>query len=153
MPNKYGKIGWLIVLVILIGGGYMLAVKQKAIAPASPSASLGGPASTSGEPDASLYQAVILSNSQLYFGKLSRLNTDWPILTDVYYLRGRQQAPETVKPGAAPQPAFDLVKLGTEIHQPQDAMALNKSQIVYWENLSPDSQVIKVIGQLKTPTK
>jgi len=35
------------------------------------------------------YQAVVLNNGQVYFGKLDKLGTPYPILTDVYYVQGQ----------------------------------------------------------------
>lgn len=32
------------------------------------------------------YQAVVLDNGQVYFGKVAGLGTDYPRMTDVYYI-------------------------------------------------------------------
>lgn len=89
------------------------------------------------------YQAVFLDNNQVYFGKLSREKSDQPILRDIYYLRVAQalQPPTS----AAQIPDVNLVKLGTELHGPEDEMRINKEHIIFIENLKPDGQVMKAI--------
>lgn len=101
-------------------------------------------------PDAKTYQAVFLSNGQVYFGKLRGVETRTPVLDDVFYLQANtslQNAPvsATGTPADA-NPQFSLIKLGqSEIHAPQDRLFLFKNQLLFWENLKADSQVIKTI--------
>ncbi len=87
------------------------------------------------------YQAVLLDDNQVYFGKLSKLSGAHPILTDVYY----------VKSGVDPQTKETksvLVRRGKELHGP-DKMYLNSQHIVLVEPVSPNSQVAKLIEQSK----
>lgn len=93
------------------------------------------------------YQAVFLSNNQVYFGKLSKLNSPYPVLTDVYYIQAfaAQDLSSTAKAGNQLQ----LVKLGSELHQPQNVMYLNRSQILFIEPLKPDSQIVKSISDFE----
>jgi len=45
------------------------------------------------------YQAVLLDNSSVYFGKLQGDGTDYPVLTDVYYVQSQMnQETKEVKP-------------------------------------------------------
>ncbi|MBP9748869.1 hypothetical protein KBD18_01560 [Patescibacteria group bacterium] len=103
-------------------------------------------------PDAKSYQAVFLANGQVYFGKLHGIETRTPVLDDVFYLQANdslQKAPTaaTGTPETA-NPQFSLIKLGqTEIHAPQDRIFLFKEQLLFWENLKADSQVIKTINE------
>jgi hypothetical protein len=94
------------------------------------------------------YQAVFLTNGQVYFGKLQNTNGEYLKLTDIYYLQvdgAVQQA------GAEEQAATDensnvqLIKLGNELHGPRDEMQLNNQQVLFWENLKPDSRVSEAI--------
>jgi hypothetical protein len=88
------------------------------------------------------YQAVFLDNGQVYFGKLKSLNRDLWSLNDVYYLRAG--APQQA--GNAQTPAsIDLIKLGAEIHAPRDEMFINKSHVVYYEDIGGNSEVMKLI--------
>jgi len=86
------------------------------------------------------YQAVFLSNNQVYFGKLSNQSGKYPVLTDIYYLRVTQP----LQP-SDPNPNINLVKLGDELHGPSDKMEINRDQILFVEDLKPDSQVVTAI--------
>jgi len=103
--------------------------------------------------DANAYQAVFLVNNQVYFGKLSNENSQFPVLTDIYYLQVNQpiQPAQTTKgqPAPAANPAVNLVKLGGELHGPTDEMRINRDQILLVENLRPDSNVTKAIENYK----
>jgi len=88
--------------------------------------------------DSNVYQAVFLTNDQIYFGRLKNISPDYLILSDVYYVK--------VNDGGAGQ----LVKLGVgEPHGPKDGMIINQDQVLFWENLTTDSPVVKAIQQKK----
>lgn len=93
------------------------------------------------------YQAIFLSNGQVYFGNLDTLTNTYFKLTDIYYL----QAKQTVQPkqgDTASQPSnVQLVKLGQELHGPEDAMQINRDQVVFWENLKKSGKVTQAIIQ------
>ena len=113
------------------------------------------------------YQAVFLTNDQVYFGKLSGFNSASPVLKDVYYLRvgtvlepgqagksgevnvesEKNQKGEKAKEATptATRTTLTLIKLGQEIHGPQDEINLNKDQILFVENLRTDSKVVEAI--------
>lgn len=94
--------------------------------------------------DTSKHQAIFLNNGQVYFGNITELNQDFLTLGNIYYLRVNQQ----VQPGQqASQNDVSLVKLGCELHGPQDSMVVNKEQITFWENLKSDGQVAEAIAQ------
>jgi len=101
------------------------------------------------KPDSSLYQAVFLTNDQVYFGKLSNLDSQYPTLSDIYYL----QVGQTLQPldqNAPSAPTISLVKLGNELHGPTDVMSINRDQILFWEDIRSDSQVSKAILDAKS---
>ncbi len=97
------------------------------------------------------YQAVFLTNNQVYFGKLSSPKSDYPVLRDIFYLQVTQtlqpQDPKVPPPAGGQQ--IQLVKLGNELHGPIDEMKINKDQILFIEDLKPDSQVVKAIEAFK----
>ncbi len=101
--------------------------------------------------NASAYQAVFLDNNQVYFGKLTNAASVYPVLTDIFYLRVTQPL-QPPKDGAA-QPDVNLVKLGTELHGPADEMRINRSHILFVEDLKPDSAVTKAINNFKAYQK
>jgi hypothetical protein len=85
------------------------------------------------------YQAVLLSNNSVYFGKLSGYGTSNPVLTDVYYILSKQDP--TTK-----QVQNVLVKRGKELHGP-DRMYLNANSIVFVEPVGTDSKVAQLIQE------
>ena len=97
-----------------------------------------------GQSSADTYQAVFLTNNQVYFGKLAKQNSQYPVLTDIYYLRVTQP----LQP-SDPNPNINLVKLGDELHGPIDKMEINREQILFIEDLKPDSQVVRAIKDYK----
>jgi hypothetical protein len=90
------------------------------------------------------YQAVFLDNGQQYYGHLTNMWSRYPYITDIYYIN--VQAKDPANPA---DQKMQLVKLGNEVHGPEDAMYLNKEHIVFWENLKSDSEVVKSIAKEK----
>ncbi len=94
-------------------------------------------------------QAVFLNGGQVYFGNINDLNGKFLSMSNIYYLRVNQQ----VQPDAnASTSANDisLVKLGCELHGPDDNMVINREQVIFWENLKDDGQVAKAVRDYKT---
>jgi len=91
--------------------------------------------------DHSTYQAVFLTSSQLYFGRLATHGDDYFLLTDVFYL------PATGDQGQA-QPG-QLIKRGRELHGPQDVMIIPARNVLFIENLRPDGDVMVAIRTFK----
>lgn len=94
------------------------------------------------------YQAVFLNSAdgQVYFGKLENLNKEYYKLSDIYYVRVEQVQPN---PNEEPQQNISLAKLGNEIHGPEDEMFISKKDVMFWENLKDDGQVVTAITQYK----
>ena len=95
------------------------------------------------------YQAVFLDNGQVYFGKLESVNRDFLGLHDIYYLRAGtavQQGAE-VAPAAGSQ--LDLIKLGAELHAPKDEMIINRDHVLFYEDLSENGEIMKLIRKHK----
>ena len=87
------------------------------------------------------YQAVFLTNSQVYFGKVtSSLNAQYVILEDVFYI----QASAPTETGGT-----NLIKLGNETHGPEDKMSINRDHVLMVENLKGDSQIVQAIAEYK----
>lgn len=87
------------------------------------------------------FQAVFLDTGAVYFGHLTALGTDYPVLKDVFYVQSVAN-PETK------QTTNILVKRGKEWHGP-DKMTLNAHHIVLVEPVTPGSQVANLIAQAK----
>ncbi len=94
------------------------------------------------------YQAVFLTNGQVYFGHLENPEAKSPVLKNIYYLQSQPAQPASGSSSTKNQQAsISLVKLGKELHGPEDAMAIKSDQILFWENLKNDSKVVQAIKQ------
>lgn len=84
------------------------------------------------------YHAIFLDDQQVYFGKLMRFgdNAQFMTLTDVYYLQNI---------GDEAVLNIDLVKLGSEIHSPEDKMHINIAHVLFWEKLQDDGPIVTAI--------
>jgi ribosomal protein L35AE/L33A len=88
------------------------------------------------------WKAVFLTSGQVYYGKITRAHGPFFKLEDVYYIRVTPTEDKN-------KPDLSLVKLGNEIHGPQDAIYLNRDHILYIEELKEDGQVVKAIAEAK----
>ncbi len=146
---KASKLPWIIlviVVVVLVVIGILfrdsLFARKKEQTKTAPATAASG------------YQAVFLTTGQVYFGKVSNKNDDWMTLKDIFYLQviqpplqGQQQPGQTAP--AAQQPQISLVKLGNELHGPVDEMHMSRTQVLFYEDLKEDSQVVKAIKDYK----
>lgn len=136
--NKFLPLIAVAVVVVLIAGGYWFLKGR-------------GGGIVSGE-----YQAVFISNGQVYFGKITKTDASEVVLKDVYYLMIRRpvevqtQTPEAT-PGAQPGGVkYELRKLGEqEMHGPMDEMRINRKHVLFVEDLKEDSMVVQAIQQHK----
>lgn len=89
------------------------------------------------------YQAVFLANGSVYFGKIKSENSQNVVLADVYYLK------KSVDLKDETQTKLNLIKRGKELHGPEDEMRINRQQVLFIENVKPDSSVALAIGKAK----
>lgn len=143
-----GKLVAIIIAVVVVAalviGGYIAWTK------------LSG---ASGVPiDSGRYQAVFFTNGQVYFGKLTVINENYLKLTDIFYLQTQNNGSDTSSEN--PQKASDskddqggsnvqLIKLGNEVHGPEDEMIIARDQMLFYENLKADGKVAQTIAQYK----
>ncbi|MGH9583861.1 MAG: hypothetical protein ACRD4O_13075 [Bryobacteraceae bacterium] len=85
------------------------------------------------------YQAVLLSNGSVYYGKLHGYGTPHPVLTNVFYIVTRTD-PKTNRTSNI------LVKRGHELHAP-DRMYLTPRAIVFVETVGTHSKVSQLISE------
>ena len=140
----------IVAAVIVIGVGGVIAWMLK------PSAN--STSSAQSVIETSKYQAVFFTNGQVYFGKLSALNNDYFKLTNIFYLQS--SSTDTTDTSKNPQATstdqnanVQLIKLGSEIHGPEDEMVISRSQVLFFENLKADGKVAKSISQYQNPNK
>lgn len=99
------------------------------------------------------YQAVFLTNNQVYFGKVQSRGFNFITLSDIYYIQVTQDLQSQSATGsqaAGTQASINLVKLGSELHGPQNSMKINRDHILFIEDLKPDSQVVTAIENYNT---
>jgi hypothetical protein len=101
------------------------------------------------------YQAVFFTNGQVYFGKLQSFNNQYLKLTDIFYLQA--QSSSTSTDSTNPQSTssdqsnnVQLIKLGNEVHGPEDEMVIARDQVLFYENLKPDGKVAQSIAKYKS---
>jgi hypothetical protein len=93
------------------------------------------------------YQAVFLTNNQVYFGHLTQVNGGYVKLTNIYYLQVQQSVqPDAKTKDTNQQNQISLAKLGSELHGPEDIMYISRDQVLFWENLKTDGKVAQAIA-------
>lgn len=92
------------------------------------------------------YQAVFLSNSQVYFGKIVDRNSENIYLEEVYYLKvDSEKSLEEIEQEAD----MSILRIVNDIHGPEDSVELNKDNVLYVENLREDSEIVNAIQEYK----
>jgi hypothetical protein len=77
----------------------------------------------------------------VYYGKLANAGSDYPELTDVYYIHGQvNQDTKAV--------SNILIPLGNELHGP-DRMIINSHHIILIEPVGTNSKVAQLIAEDK----
>ena len=99
--------------------------------------------------DSSRYQAVFLSNGQIYFGKLSSFNEESFKITSVYYPQAQTTGEDAAADVQSEQSNISLFRITDGVHGPDDEMIVMKNQILYYENLQANSKVTQLIEQNK----
>ena len=87
------------------------------------------------------YQAVFLSNDQVYFGKITELTNKYIVLNNPYYI----QIYQTTVSEENPQPEMKLIAIKDEFHKPKDFMLIEKSSVIFIEELRDASQIVDII--------
>jgi hypothetical protein len=102
------------------------------------------------------YQSVFLTNGQVYFGKITAVTSTYIKLTDIYYLQVQQSVQPSTSSASNSTSATSsnsnaqLVKLGNELHGPEDEMQIYRPQILFWENLKPSGKVTQAINKYQS---
>ena len=100
------------------------------------------------------YQALFLTNGQVYFGKLSHTTSGYVKLTNIYYLQVQQAVqPTSGSTASNSNQQVSLAKLGGELHGPEDTMYVSREQVLFWENLKTDGKVTQAINNYQTSNK
>jgi len=145
--KKSGKDGgWfrgfvtLVIILVIVGGGLYLVASYTGI---------GGGFLLKGSNFETEWQAVFLTNGQVYFGQVEKVNNEFVFLENIYYLQVVSLENTIGQPPdvqTQPEQRLTLIKLGNEIHGPTDEMMINRAQVVIIENLKDDSRVVQAIA-------
>lgn len=90
------------------------------------------------------YQAVFLTNGQVYFGKLQSINGTYVKMSNVYYIQGKATGSDPQ--ATANANAVELIKLTSAVHGPKDEIVFNNNQISFFENLDDNGQAAKLMA-------
>lgn len=98
------------------------------------------------------YSAVYLDNGDVYFGKLYGLRGEYATLFDVYYFKDSsfiKQNDVTLSsdPGGG---GFSLIRMGSEVHGPENSIKISSKHIIFVEKLSQGSKVLEAISSHRT---
>lgn len=116
-----GIVFWIVGAVVMIGSAFALGAEFKTAFPAVPQ---------------DKWQAVFLESGQVYFGKLVEAEGGYVALSNVYYLKEASELQAS---------NLNLVKLGGELHGPEDVIYIRKESISFWENMKATSRVVQSI--------
>lgn len=153
VPVRHKRIDWaartirIEIFIVIVGCALLLAAVSLYIA-------LSGSISTeSNIINKGKYQAVFLNGGvtsgqvsySTYFGHVTKLNNNYVVLQDVYYLTDTSSSS-----GSSSSSSPQLTKLGCQqLHSPYDEMVINRSQVAFWENLQDNGKVVQAINQFK----
>lgn len=91
-----------------------------------------------------LWQAVFLTNNQVYFGKIEKISKDTISLSHIYYLQASDDLSSDENTSK-----LNLIKLGSEVHGPEDVMIISRQNVLFWENLKNDSKIVNIINNYR----
>lgn len=86
------------------------------------------------------YQAVVLVNGQVFYGRIEQLDRPFPVLRDAYYLASQTDAEGHTR--------AVLLKRGREPHGP-GFMHISARHIAVIEPVAPDSKIAQLIAESK----
>jgi hypothetical protein len=95
-----------------------------------------------GRIDEDRYQAVILSNDKVYFGRIGDVSDTFFELEDAFFLRETRENAEA-------EPVRALLPINSELHAPENRMLIRKDEVVLVENLAEDSPLMTEIKRQK----
>lgn len=101
------------------------------------------------------WYAVHLANNQVYFGHITSVTDSTITLADTYFLESYQEpAPKAVSKNFAleqtPKQSVRLVRRGDEkILSSDHTLFVNRSAVLYWEKLTPESEIANLLKEAK----
>lgn len=99
-------------------------------------------------------QTVFLNNGQVYFGRLSKFGFNQWKLENAHYLRTEQvpaatNSEEESSTAATTTQQTTLMKVSQDLHSPENTIYIPDNNILFWQNLQPNSAIAKAILENK----
>ena len=91
------------------------------------------------------FQVVVLDTGEVFFGTVEKNSKRTIELTNVYYLP--IDATDLFIPQINSSESFSVIKIGNELHGPEDSMYITKAHIVFIQNLKEDSRIVAAIEE------
>ena len=101
------------------------------------------------------WQAVFLTNDQVYFGHLSQYGMNYWKLDDAHYIKVAKASVDAIpdaknsKPNQDQQPQMEnratLMKVSQDVHQPEGTLYIPKEHILFWQDLQANSNVAQTL--------
>lgn len=130
MQMKNWRLILIIVIVVLfIGASFVLFAKK-------------GLVFSGKNNQENIRQAIFLANGQVYFGEVETENNRYLIVRSIYYLKAQDQLDAN-----NPDKKISIIKLGDELHGPEDKMYINRTQVLFYENMRKDSKINEAINR------
>ena len=92
------------------------------------------------------FQVVVLDTGEVFVGKVAREHEDTIELTNVYYLPVSGEDLYSQEYNAI-HGELSVVKIGNELHGPEDHMVITRGHVVYIQNLKEDSRIVAAIEE------
>lgn len=99
-------------------------------------------------------QTVFLNNGQVYFGRLSKFGFNQWRLENAHYLRTEEMpaaanAEEGSPAATTTTRQTTLMKVSQDLHSPENTIYIPNNNILFWQNLQPNSAIAKAILENK----
>jgi len=91
------------------------------------------------------WQAIFLSDGEVYFGRLVSQDKYELVLQNIFYLQnpaGLQQGKDNINKQTGD---VAIIKLGNELHGPMDEMRINWQHVLFVEDLKNSSKIVSAI--------
>ncbi len=119
----------IVIVVLFIGASFVLFAKK-------------GLVFSGKNNQENIRQAIFLANGQVYFGEVETENNRYLIVRSIYYLKAQDQLDAN-----NPDKKISIIKLGDELHGPEDKMYINRTQVLFYENMRKDSKINEAINR------
>lgn len=87
------------------------------------------------------FQAVFLSNGQVYFGTIESSTKNYLVLNNAHYIQLDSEQNQTAST------EIKLIKVGGEIHSPKSKLFINQANVLLIQELKSPSQMVQKLKE------